>query len=105
MAATLQRKCCGVIIYVISTKIITKIIVPRNYFVIVMARMVHLVDVSDIFYFFLVGEGEGGVRGARKGGGLFFLLEFPGGAGFSRRRRCREAGSVSAANWGIWGGG
>ena len=42
MAATLQRKCsCGIIL-VIITKIITKIIVPRNYFVIISARMVDL---------------------------------------------------------------
>ena len=37
-------------------------------------------DVSDIFYFFLVGEGEGGVRGAG-GGGDDFLLKIPGGGG------------------------
>ena len=41
MAATLQSKCSGGIIFVIITKTITKIIVPRNYFVIVSARMVH----------------------------------------------------------------
>ena len=28
----------------------------------------NLVDVSDIFYFFLLGDGEGGVRGVRRGG-------------------------------------
>ena len=39
VAATLQRKCSGGIIFVIITKIITKIIVPRNYFVIVSARI------------------------------------------------------------------
>ena len=39
-AATLQRKCSGGINFVIITKIITKIIVPRNYFVIISARMV-----------------------------------------------------------------
>ena len=32
VAATLQRKCSGGIIFVIITKIITKIVVPRNYF-------------------------------------------------------------------------
>ena len=37
-----------------------------------------LVDVSDIFYFFLLGGGEGGVRGEREGGGRFFI-ENPGG--------------------------
>ena len=40
MAATLQRKCSGGINLVIITKMITKIIVPRNYFVIISARMV-----------------------------------------------------------------
>ena len=41
VAATLQRKCSGGILSVIITKIITKIIVPRNYFVILSARMVN----------------------------------------------------------------
>ena len=40
MAPTLQRKSSGGIIFVIITKIITKEIVPRNYFVIISARMV-----------------------------------------------------------------
>ena len=40
LAATLQRQCFGGIIFVIITKIITKTIVPRNYFVIISARMV-----------------------------------------------------------------
>ena len=40
MAATLQRKCSGGLIFVIITKSITKIVVPRNHFVIVSARMV-----------------------------------------------------------------
>ena len=40
MAATLQIKCSGGIIFVITTKIITKTIVPRDSFVIVSARMV-----------------------------------------------------------------
>ena len=57
-------------------------------------------DVSDIF-FFLVGEGEGGVRGFGGGEGRF-CIENPrrggvtGGGG---------AGRVSAANWGSFGGG
>ena len=38
-AATLQRKWSGGIILVIVTKSITKIIVPRNYFVVVSARI------------------------------------------------------------------
>ena len=40
MAATLQRKSFGGIIFVIITKKITKIIVSGNYFVIISARMV-----------------------------------------------------------------
>ena len=47
VAATLQRKCSGGINFVIITKIITKIIVPRNYFVIISARMVVLVIISS----------------------------------------------------------
>ena len=39
VAATLQRKCFGGIIFVIITKIITKIVVPRNSFVIISARV------------------------------------------------------------------
>ena len=60
-------------------------------------------DVSDIFYFFLLGGGEGGVRGAGKGRGDF-LLKIPGGGGSTRgwRRGGRGAGRVFA---GIWGGG
>ena len=42
VAVTLERKCSGGISFVIITKIITIIIVPRNYFVIISARMVHL---------------------------------------------------------------
>ena len=51
---------------------------------IVLALLV-LVDVSDLFYLFLVGEGEGGVRGARKGGGIGFQLKIPGQGGGARR--------------------
>ena len=40
VAATLQRKSSGRNIFVIITKIITKENVPKNYFVIVSARMV-----------------------------------------------------------------
>ena len=40
-----------------------------------------LVDVSDIFFFFLLGDGEGGVRGAGGGRGIGFLLKSPGGGG------------------------
>ena len=38
-AATLQRECSGGVVFVIITKIITKIIVPRNCLVIVLARI------------------------------------------------------------------
>ena len=60
-------------------------------------------DVSDIFYFFLLGEGEWGSSRRQDGGDPFFI-ENPrrGGGGF---RRDRGAGRVSAANWGIGGGG
>ena len=41
MAATLQtKKSSGGIVFVIITKIITKILVPRNYFVRISAMMV-----------------------------------------------------------------
>ena len=61
-----------------------------------------LVDVSVIFYFFLLGEG--GVRSAGRGGrGLCIEDPRRGGGGFQERGR--GAGRVSVANWGIWGGG
>ena len=54
----------------------------------------------EYFYFFLLGEGEGGVRGAGRGGG-----------GSICYWKCQEGGGLpvgegrSAANWGIWGAG
>ena len=64
-------------------------------------------DVSNIFYFFLLGGGERGARGARKGRGLGFFFEIPGGGGggFSHKRGGggRWAGRVPAGNLG--GGG
>ena len=51
----------------------------------------NLMDVSNIFF-----------RGARRGGGRFFI-ENPR-RGVSRRERGRGAGRVSAANWGFGGG-
>ena len=39
------------------------------------------------------------------GGGLIFIEIPRRGGGFSRRGRGRGAGKVSAANWGIGGGG
>ena len=58
-------------------------------------------DVSDILYFFLVGEGEGGVRGARRGRGRF-LIENPRRVGGFQEGEGRGAGRVSAANWEIF---
>ena len=64
----------------------------------------NLVDVSDIFIFFLLGGGERGVRGAGRGGGRFFIENprrggLPGGWG----RGARGAGRVFAGN--VGGGG
>ena len=39
MAATLQRKCSGGITFVTTTKIVAKIVIPRNYFEISSTRM------------------------------------------------------------------
>ena len=59
-----------------------------------------LVDVSDIFIFFLVGGGAGRVRGARRGGVGFFLLKIPGGGGVLRGEGVggRGAGRVSPSD-------
>ena len=46
-----------------------------------------LADVSDIFSFFLLGGGEGGVRGARKGQGSVFFIENPRGGGILNNER------------------
>ena len=61
-----------------------------------------LVDVSDIFYFFLLGGGERGVRGAGRGWGRF-LIENP-------RKGVSRAGGGGGASGregvcGEWGGG
>ena len=50
-----------------------------------------LVDVSDIFLFFLLGEGEGGVRGARKGRGSVFYCKSQEGRGVCPRGGGGEA--------------
>ena len=62
-------------------------------------------DVSDIFYFFLFGEGEGGVRGER-GWGVDFFIANPRRR-VSRRERGRGAGRVSGriGEFQIGGGG
>ena len=63
-----------------------------------------LVDVSDIFLFFSPqGGGRERVRGAGRGGSVFFINLRRGG--LQRRGRGQGAGRVSAANWGILGGG
>ena len=50
-------------------------------------RMVILVDVSDIFYFFCLGEGKGESVAPGRGGGRFFFSENPRRAGgFSHER-------------------
>ena len=41
-------------------------------------------DVSDIFYFFCSGEGEGSPR-HREGGGDWFFIKNPRRGGFSRK--------------------
>ena len=57
------------------------------------------------FIFFLLGEGEGGARGARRGGGdWIFLLKIPAGGGGFQEGRGQGPRRVSAANWGIFGG-
>ena len=41
-------------------------------FILDMGELAESVDVSDIFFFFLLGEGEGRVRGGGRGGGVDF---------------------------------
>ena len=63
-----------------------------------------MVDVSDIFYFFLLWEGEGGVRGARSAGGVRCFSENPRRGGVFQRGRGRGAGRVELGNF-LGGGG
>ena len=67
---------------------------------------IFLVDVSDIFYFFLLGEGEKGESEAPGRGGGSVLLKIPRGGGGGSPGGA-EGLRGSAANWGIffWGGG
>ena len=58
-----------------------------------------LVDVSDIFYFFLVGGRGGGTDTLGEGGGGRFFIENPGGGGL---RRAGEAGG-GARGWRVPG--
>ena len=63
----------------------------------------NLVDVSDIF-FFLLGGGQGGVRGDREGGGCrFFKLKIPGWGVSPRKGGGEGVGRLSAGNF--FGGG
>ena len=58
------------------------------------------------FLCFLLGEGEGGVRGAGRGDGdRVFLLKIPGGGGAFQDGRGWVAGRVSVANLGNFFGG
>ena len=61
-----------------------------------------LVDVSDIFYFFLLGGGEGGVRGAGEVGGsfFFFFCENPGRGGAGRQGAGRVCGRIGEFSFG-----
>ena len=67
----------------------------------------NLVDISDIFNFFLLRGGEGGVRSDREGGGsVFFFFEIPGGGGSQEGVGGGEGpGRVSEGNLGELGGG
>ena len=56
-----------------------------------------------IILFFLLGEGEGGVRGARKGGGDRFFIENPTGGGFQKTKG-REGVRGELGNLGGGGG-
>ena len=64
-------------------------------------------DVSDIFYFFLIRGGEGGVQGHREGRGGRFFIENPrrgglvgegGRGGEGREGVCREFGEGGGLN-------
>ena len=57
------------------------------------------------FIFFLLGKGEGGVRGVGTGGVVGFLLKMPGEGGFSRRGRGLRGWEGVCGKLGNWGGG
>ena len=70
------------------------------------SHVLFLVDVSDIFNFFCSGRRKGESEASGGGGSIFIENPRRGGGIFSREGgRGRGAGRVSAANWGIWGGG
>ena len=66
--------------------------------------MQSLVEVPNIFYFFLLGGGEGGVWVDREGGGrFFFLLKIPGRGGGSPGQGGGQGGREGVCR--IFGGG
>ena len=68
--------------------------------------MLCLVDVSDRFYCFCSGRGKGESGATGRGGVVGLLLKIQGGGGGSPGRGGgRGVERVSAANWGIGGGG
>ena len=60
-------------------------------------------DVSDILFLFLLGEGKG--RSEVQGGGGESIFLIANSRRVFRRGRGRGAGRVSAANWGNFFGG
>ena len=70
-----------------------------------MIAIAWVTKVSDIFYFFLLEGGEGGVRGARTGAGVVFIENARGGGGGSQEGEGgRGAWRVFVGNWGGGGG-
>ena len=61
-----------------------------------------LANVSDIFYFFLLGERGKGESEAAGEGGVDILVKIPEGGGSPEGRRGREG---VCGELGIWGGG
>ena len=63
-------------------------------------------DVSDIFNFFLLGVGEGGVRGVGEGGGVsVFLLKIQGARGGGLQKGGAEGPGGCLRRIREWGGG
>ena len=78
-------------------KIVTRLFLPLNCWAITLTtgrilkeEVKPLVDVSDIFSFFLLGEGRRVGSSRREGVGNRFFIEIPGGG--SRTERGRGAG-------------
>ena len=64
----------------------------------------HLVDVSEIFYFFLLGRGKGSPRGREDEGGRFFM-ENPRRGGVSPAGGGGGGEGPGGCLRGIWAGG